>query len=248
MTRAVLVTGASGGIGAATARLAARDGWDVGIGWNSDHEGAERTKAEVEALGRKAVLLQGDLSDPEAIARVFGACDAAFPRLDALVNNAGVVDRPIRVDQVDLARLRRMFDINTIGPILCSREAVLRMSTRHGGAGGVIVNVSSVAARIGSANEYVDYAAAKAAIDTFSKGLADEVAREGIRVVALRPGLTDTAIHGKGGQPGRAERLADRVPMGRVGTPEDIAEGIVWLISDAARYVTGTTLDISGGR
>ena len=248
MTRAVLVTGASGGIGAATARLAARDGWDVGIGWNSDREGAERTKNDVEAVGRKAVLLQGDLSDPEVISRVFLQFDQAFPRLDALVNNAGVVDKPIRVDQLDRARLRRMFDVNTLGPMLCAREAVLRMSSRHGGAGGVIVNVSSIAARMGSANEYVDYAAAKAAIDTFSKGLSDEVAREGIRVVALRPGLTDTAIHEKGGQPGRAERLSDRVPMGRVGTPEEIAEGIVWLISDAARYVTGTSLDVSGGR
>ena len=248
MTKSVLITGASAGIGAAAARLAARDGWDVAINYRSDHDGAKRVKTDVEALGHKAVLLQGDVSDPADIDRVFTGFDAAFGQLDALVNNAGIVDATARVDQMDHARLRRMFDTNTLGPILCAGHAVRRMSTAHGGRGGVIVNISSAAARIGSAGEFVDYAASKGAIDTFTKGLADEVATEGIRVVAIRPGLIDTPIHGKGGDPGRAERMTPKVPMQRTGTPEEVAEGIVWLMSGAASYITGSILDISGGR
>lgn len=248
MTKTVLITGASTGIGAATARLAARDGRDVAIGYRNDKAGADSVKADVEALGRKAILLQGDVSDPGQIARIFAEFDAAFPRLDALVNNAGIVDVAARVDQMDPDRLRRMFDTNTIGPILCAGEAVRRMSTAHGGAGGVIVNISSAAARIGSAGEFVDYAASKGAIDTFTKGLADEVATEGIRVTAIRPGLIETPIHGKGGTPDRARNMAPKVPMKRVGTAEEVAEGIVWLLSDKASYVTGSILDISGGR
>ncbi len=248
MTKTVLITGASAGIGAAAARLAARDGWDVAIGYRSDKSGAESVRKDVEALGRKAIILQGDVSDPDQIARLFDQFDAAFPRLDGLVNNAGVVDTAARVDQMDHARLRRMFDTNTLGPILCAGQAVRRMSTAHRGTGGVIVNVSSAAARIGSAGEFVDYAASKGAIDTFTKGLADEVATEGIRVTAIRPGLIETAIHGKGGAPDRARLMAAKVPMQRVGMAEEVAEGIVWLMSDKSSYVTGSILDISGGR
>lgn len=248
MSKSVLITGASAGIGAAAARLAARDGWDVAINYRSDRDGAERVKTDVEALGQKAVLLPGDVSDPVDIDRIFAEFDAAFGQLDALVNNAGIVASSARVDQMDHARLRRMFDTNTLGPILCAGEAVRRMSTAHGGTGGVIVNISSAAARIGSAGEFVDYAASKGAIDTFTRGLADEVATEGIRVVAIRPGLIDTPIHGKGGDPGRAARMTPRVPMQRTGTPEEVAEGIVWLMSGAASYITGSILDISGGR
>ncbi|MFC2968635.1 SDR family oxidoreductase [Acidimangrovimonas pyrenivorans] len=248
MPRTVLVTGASAGIGAATALAAAKAGWDVAIGYGRDTAGAEATAAAARAAGVRAEILQADLATPDGPARLFAAFDATFDRLDALVNNAGVVDVAARVEEMDHARLARMFQINAIAPMLCAGEAVRRMSTRHGGAGGTIVNISSVAARTGSANEYVDYAASKAAVDTFTKGLSNEVAREGIRVVALRPGLIYTEIHAKGGEPGRADRLADQVPMGRVGSPDEIAAGVLWLISDAASYVTGTTLDISGGR
>ena len=246
--RTAIVTGASAGIGAAAARLAARDGYDVAIGYRTDKSGAADTAKVVEAAGRRAHLLQADLSDPTEIDRFFAQFDAAFDRLDALVNNAGVVDRATRVDQMDHARLRRMMDTNLIGPILVAGHAVRRMSTEQGGSGGVIVNISSAAARLGAANNYVDYAASKAAIDIFTKGLSDEVAAEGIRVTGIRPGLIDTPIHGKGGEPDRAQRLAGMVPMKRTGSAEDVAEAILWLMSDKASYVTGTTLDVTGGR
>lgn len=248
MRKTVLVTGASTGIGAATARLAARDGWDVAIHYRADREGAELTAKACEQLGAKTALLQADMEEPEAVAGLFAAFDAAFPRLDALVNNAGTVDMPARVEEMDLARLNRTFAINTISPMLAAAEAVRRMSTARGGAGGVIVNVTSIAARMGSANEYVDYAAAKGAMDSFNKGLSNEVAQQGIRVVALRPGITDTGIHARGGQPDRAERLQHLIPMARPGTPEELGESIVFLISDKASYITGTTIDVSGGR
>jgi glucose 1-dehydrogenase len=246
--KTLLVTGASAGIGAAAARLAARDGWDVAIGYRSDQQGASETARAVEALGGRAVLLQADLATPEGVERLYAQFDAAFPRLDGLVNNAGVVDVPARVEDYGAERLRRMFDTNLMGPFLVAGQAVRRMSTRHGGRGGAIVNVSSAAARLGSGGQYVDYAASKAGVDVLTKGLADEVGAEGIRVTGIRPGLILTEIHAKGGQPGRAERLAHLVPMQRPGTAEEVAETILWLLSDAASYVTGTTIDVSGGR
>ena len=248
MARSVLITGASSGIGAATARLAARDGWDVGVHYNSDRNGAEAVKAEVEALGRKAVLYQADMAEPDAVAALFEAFDAQQGQLHALVNNAGIVDATARVEEIGHARLRRIFDVNVIGPFLAAGEAVRRMSIARGGTGGVIVNVSSVAARLGAPGQYVDYAATKGAIDTFTKGLGDEVAAEGIRVVGVRPGLIETPIHDKGGTPGRAQRLAPLVPMKRHGTADEVAEAIVWLMSDKASYVAGAILDVGGGR
>jgi len=249
MTRKIaIVTGASTGIGAATARLAAKNGYDVAIGYRTDQKGASEVARDVEAAGGRAVLIQADLSDPKEIDRFFKEFDAAFGQLDALVNNAGVVDLATRVDQLDHARLRRMFDTNTIGPMLVAGHAVRRMSTAHGGKGGTIVNTSSAAARLGAGNLYVDYAASKAAIDIFTKGLSDEVAAEGIRVTGIRPGLIETPIHAKGGQPDRAQKLAGMVPMKRTGSAEEVAEAILWLMSDKSSYVTGTTLDVSGGR
>jgi len=243
-----LVTGASAGIGAATARLAARAGYDLALAYGGNTEGAEAVAAEVRDAGGRAVLFRGDLTDPAWIETLYDEFDAAFPRLDVLVNNAGVVDVAARVEEFTHRRLRRMFDTNLIAPILVAGQAVRRMSTRHGGAGGAIVNVSSVAARLGSGGQYADYAASKAGIDAFTKGLADEVAGEGIRVVALRPGVIETEIHAKGGIPDRAARLASQIPMGRPGTAEECAEAILWLASDKASYVTGTTLDVTGGR
>lgn len=249
MTRkTVIVTGASTGIGAATARLAAKDGYDVAIGYRSDQQRASEVAKDVEAAGGRAVLIQADLSDPAEIDRFFAEFDANFDQLDAVVNNAGVVDIAARVDQMDAVRLRRMLDTNLMGPLLIAGQAVRRMSTAHGGKGGVIVNISSAAARLGSANLYVDYAAAKAGIDILTKGLSDEVATEGIRVTGIRPGLIETPIHGKGGDPERANRLAGMVPMKRTGSAGEVAEAILWLLSDKASYVTGTTLDVTGGR
>lgn len=248
MRRVALVTGASSGIGAATARLAAREGWDLALAYGRDRAGAEAVAADCAEAGARVAVLQADMATPEGPEALFAAFDAAFPRLDALVNNAGIVDLPARVEGFTHARVARMFAVNTVAPILCAAAAVRRMSTAHGGAGGVIVNTSSAAARLGSANLYVDYAASKAAIDCFTKGLSDEVAAEGIRVLSLRPGLIATAIHGKGGDPGRAERLAPNVPMQRVGRAEEVAEAILWLMSEKASYVTGTTIDVTGGR
>ncbi len=248
MRRTVLITGASGGIGAATARLCAANGYDVAIGYRSDPEGAEAVAADVRAAGGKAVLLQGDLSVPNEIGALFAALDLAFPRLDALVNNAGMVVPLARLDEVSSDRLTQLFATNVTGTLLVTRNAVRRMSTRHGGAGGAIVNISSAAARLGSANTFVDYAASKGAIDTMTTGLAQEVAAEGIRVNAIRPGLIDTPIHAKGGAPTRAQDLAPTVPMRRTGSAMEVAQAVLWLLSDNASYVTGAFLDVSGGR
>ena len=246
--KTLLVTGGSTGIGAAVARLAAKQGYDVAIGWRGDAAGAEAVHADCVAAGVNAVTLRADLSQPNGPAALFAGFDAAFPRLDAFVNNAGVVDVAARVEDYDEARLRRMFDTNLTGPFLCAGAAVRRMSTRHGHAGGVIVNISSAAARLGGAGNYVDYAASKAGIDLLTKGLADEVAAEGIRVCGLRPGIIETDIHAKGGQPDRARLMAPNVPMRRSGTAGEVAEAVMWLISEGASYVTGATLDVSGGR
>ncbi|MCV2890137.1 SDR family oxidoreductase [Ruegeria aquimaris] len=246
MRKTLLITGASAGIGAATARLAAARGYDLALNYRSDQAGAEAVAEAARAAGAQVILCPADVADPEQIEQMYAAIDAAFPRLDALVNNAGIVDRTAKVTDLTHARLRRMFDVNVIGAILVAKEAVLRMQAH--GQGGAIVNISSAAARLGSANQYVDYAASKAAIDTFTKGLGDEVAGQNIRVNAIRPGLIETGLHGKGGEPDRAQRLAHMVPMKRTGSAEEVAEAILYLLSDAASYVTSTTLDVTGGR
>ena len=248
MNPSLLITGGSRGIGAATAVLAAQRGWDVAINYTRDAAAAERVAAEVRATGRRALVVQADVSDEAQVLAMFVAVDQQFGALGGLVNNAGVVDVPARVDEMSLQRLMRMFAINLSGSFLCAREAVKRMSTRHGGAGGVIVNLSSAAARLGSPGQYVDYAAAKAGIDSCSLGLAREVASEGIRVNAVRPGIIDTDIHASGGLPERARQVAPMVPMQRAGSAGEVAQAIVWLLSEAASYPTGAVLDVSGGR
>ncbi|HRH88958.1 MAG TPA: SDR family oxidoreductase [Rubrivivax sp.] len=248
MNPTVLVTGASRGIGAATAVLAARHGWDVAINFARDAAAAERVAEQVRAAGRRALVRQADVAEESEVLAMFAAVDREFGRLDGLVNNAGVVDLPARVDEMSVQRLQRMFAVNLTGSFLCAREAVRRMSTRHGGAGGAIVNLSSAAARLGSPAQYVDYAAAKAGIDTFTLGLAREVAAEGIRVNAVRPGIIDTEIHASGGLPDRARQLAPMVPMQRAGTADEVAQAVVWLLSGASSYSTGALLDVSGGR
>ena len=244
----LLVTGASRGIGAATARLAATRGWDVAVNCTRDAAAAEAVAAEVRAAGRRALVVQADVADEAQVLAMFAAVDRDLGVLRGLVNNAGVVDLPQRVDQMSVARLKRMFDINVIGSMICAREAVRRMSTRHGGAGGAIVNLSSAAAKIGSPGQYVDYAAAKGAIDTFTLGLAREVATEGVRVNGVRPGIIETDIHASGGLPDRAREMAPMVPMQRAGTAHEVATAIVWLLSDEAAYATGTVIDVTGGR
>lgn len=241
-----LITGGSAGIGAATARLLARHGYDLTLTYNSDPSGAQSVAGDAQAAGANVQIVQCDVAEPDQISTLFQALDAHHGRIDALVNNAGVVDVAMPVTGFSHARLRRMFDINVIGAMLVAKEAVIRMQAQANG--GAIVNVSSAAARLGSAHQYVDYAASKAAIDIFTKGLADEVAQDNIRVTAVRPGLIETDIHAKGGQPDRAEQLAGNIPMQRPGSAEEVAESILWLLSQKASYVTGTCLDVSGGR
>lgn len=247
MTRKnLLITGASAGIGAATARLAATRGYDLVLNYRKDRAGAEAVAKDAETAGATCLICQADVADPDQITALYGAIDARFGRLDGLVNNAGVVDQTAKVSEMTHARLRQMFDINVIGAFLVAKEAVLRMQAQ--GDGGAIVNISSAAARLGSGGQYVDYAASKAAIDILTKGLSDEVSADNIRVNAIRPGLIETEIHAKGGEPGRAERLAHMVPMKRTGSAEEVADAILYLLSDQASYVTGTTLDVTGGR
>jgi NAD(P)-dependent dehydrogenase (short-subunit alcohol dehydrogenase family) len=246
--KVALITGGSRGIGAATARLAARQGWAVAVNYTRDAEAAEAVVAAITAAGGTAIAVQADVADEAQVLAMFRTVDAQLGCLSALVNNAGVVDVPARVEAMSVARWRRMFDINVIGSFICAREAVLRMGTQHGGAGGSIVNVSSAAARLGAAGQYVDYAAAKGAIDTMTLGLAREVAADGIRVNAVRPGLIETDIHASGGLPDRVRDLAHQVPMQRGGTADEVAEAIVWLMSPAASYTTATLMDVSGGR
>jgi NAD(P)-dependent dehydrogenase (short-subunit alcohol dehydrogenase family) len=244
----VLITGGSRGIGAATALACARAGYGVGVVYRERVDAADRVVADCVAAGVSAVALRADVALESDVECVFAEATDRLGPLTGLVNNAGIVAPPARVEAMDASRIERMLRVNVVGPFLCAREAVRRMSTRHGGAGGSIVNVSSRAATLGSAGEYVDYAASKAAVDTFTVGLAGEVATEAIRVNAVRPGLIDTEIHASGGQPGRVERLRDRIPMGRGGRAEEVAAAIVWLLSDEASYVTGALLDVGGGR
>jgi len=249
--KTLLITGASRGIGAATARLAAARGWDVAINYTRDVAAAEAVAANVRAAGRRALVLRADIGVEAEVLALFAELDRAWGSpggLGGLVNNAGVVDLPCRVEDMSAARIERMFAINVFGSMWCAREAVRRMSTKHGGKGGVIVNLSSAASRIGAAGQYVDYAAAKGAIDVLTLGLAREVATEGIRVNAVRPGIIETDIHASGGQPGRAAQMAPLVPMQRSGSADEVAQAIVWLLSDDSSYTTGSVVDVTGGR
>ncbi|MDP2817196.1 MAG: SDR family oxidoreductase [Polaromonas sp.] len=248
MSQVVLITGASRGIGAATALLAARQGYAVAVNYTANSLAADEVVRQIRKKGGTALTVQADVADEAQVLAMFEKVDAKLGRLTALVNNAGVVDQTARVDGMSVARLKRMFDINVIGTMVCAREAVKRMSTRYGGAGGAIVNVSSVAARLGAPGQYVDYAAAKGAVDVFTLGLAKEVAAEGIRVNAVRPGIIATDIHASGGLPDRARDLAPQVPMQRPGTAEEVAQSILWLLSNESSYTTGALLDIAGGR
>lgn len=248
MSKVVLITGGSRGIGAACALLAASQGYAVAVNYTANSLAADEVVRQIRASGGQAMAIKADVAKEAEVLAMFEKIDAKFGRLTALVNNAGVVDQTSRVDAMSLARLQRMFEVNVFGSFMCAREAVKRMSTRYGGAGGAIVNVSSAAARIGSPGQYVDYAAAKGAIDTFTMGLAKEVAAEGIRVNAVRPGVIDTEIHASGGLPDRARDLTPQLPMKRPGTAAEIAEAIMWLLGDKATYSTGALLDVSGGR
>jgi NAD(P)-dependent dehydrogenase (short-subunit alcohol dehydrogenase family) len=248
MKKVVLITGGSRGIGAATVRLAASTGYVVVFSYLNAREAADALCAEVERAGGKAHAVQADVAEEADVMRLFDTIDREVGTLTALVNNAGIAEWRMRCDQMDAARLNRVFATNVVGSFLCAREAVRRMSTLHGGQGGAIVNVSSAAARLGSPGEYVDYAASKGAIDTFTMGLAKEVAAEGIRVNAVRPGIIYTDIHASSGEPGRVDRLKETVPMRRGGQADEVAQAILWLLSDAASYTTGSFVDVSGGR
>src|SRR6202789_4550129 len=248
MDRVAIVTGGSRGIGRAAAIGAAARGFRVVVGYASNRAAADEVVAEIGASNGKAIAVKCDVAEESDILRLFEAADK-FGTLGALVNNGGIVGKSgVRVDEMSAERIQRVMAVNVTGSILCAREAVKRMSTKHGGQGGVIVNLSSVAARLGAPNTYVDYAASKGAVDSFTIGLGHEVAGEGIRVAAIRPGLIDTEIHASGGEPDRAHRLSSTVPMKRVGTADEIANAIVWLVSDDASYVTSAILDVSGGR
>ena len=244
----LLVTGGSRGIGAACCRLAAARGWDVAVNYTRDAAAADQVAAAVRAQGRRALTVQADVADEAQVLTMFARVDAELGRLSGLVNNAGVVDRVQRLDQMSVARLRRMFDINLLGSFVCAREAVLRMSPRHGGSGGAIVNLSSAAATLGAAGQYIDYAAAKGGIDVFTLGLAREVAAEGIRVNAVRPGIILTEIHADAGLPGRPQEIAPQLPMKRAGSADEVAAAVLWLLSDESSYTTGSVLDVTGGR
>ena len=244
----MIITGGSRGIGAATALLAADRGFDVAVNFASNQAAADAVVGAIKAKGRRAFALKGDVASEPDMLKLFEACDKQLGKLTCLVNNAGVVDVKSRVDEMSVARMKRMFDINVIGSMVCAREAVKRMSSKHGGAGGTIVNLSSAAARLGAGGQYVDDAAATGAIDIFTLGLAREVANEGIRVNAVRPGIIDTEIHASGGEPDRVAQTKGMVPMQRGGTAQEIAQAILWLASDQSTYTTGAVIDVTGGR
>lgn len=244
----VVITGAGRGIGAATALLAAQRGYAVCVNYRSDASAANEVVAAARASGAKAAAVQADVAREADVIRLFDEAAAQLGPVTALVNNAGILERQCRLDEMDAGRFQRVFATNVTGVLLCAREAVRRMSTRHGGRGGAIVNVSSIAATLGSPGEYVDYAASKGAVDTLTVGLAREVAEEGIRVNSVRPGVIHTGIHAAGGEPGRVERVKITVPMKRGGQPEEVARAILWLLSPEASYCTGSVIDVSGGR
>ena len=248
LSKVLIVTGGSRGIGAATALLAAGQGYAVAVNYAANSLAADEVVRQIRAGGGTAITVQADVSVEADVLAMFKKVDAKLGRLTALVNNAGVVDQVSRVDAMSIERLQRMFAINVFGSFMCAREAIKRMSTRYQGAGGNIVNVSSAAARIGSPGQYVDYASAKGAIDTFTMGLAKEVALEGIRVNAVRPGIIETDIHASGGLPNRARDVAPQVPMQRAGTAQEVAEAIMWLLSENSSYTTGSVIDVAGGR
>ncbi|MCM2972119.1 glucose 1-dehydrogenase [Larsenimonas suaedae] len=247
MNNVMLITGGSRGIGAATAQLAFEAGYAVALSYRSDRDAASAVVEAIEAKGGEAIAVQADMASEANIVRLFEAVDERFGRLDVLVNNAGIVDQVSRVEAMSAERIERMMRINVTGPFLCAREAIKRMSTRHGGNGGSIINVSSAAAHRGGSGEYVDYAASKGAIDTFTEGLAKELAGDGIRVNAVRPGVIDTEIHASGGNPDKPETSSANIPLGRAGNAREIASGILWLASEGASFTTGAKLDIDGG-
>ncbi|MCS4246190.1 MULTISPECIES: SDR family oxidoreductase [unclassified Pseudomonas] len=244
----ILITGGSRGVGAATARLAASRGYDVAISYVRDESAARSVVTDVQALGRRALAIRADNADPQQIADLFAAIDREFGRLDVLVNNAAMLAPQSRLEDLDFTRMQRLFTVNAIGPILCAQQAIKRMAYRHNGPGGVVINISSASARLGSPNEYVDYAATKGAIETFTIGFAKEVARDGIRVNCIRPGHIYTDMHASGGEPGRVDRVKDSIPMGRGGQPEEVARAVLWLASAEASFITGTFLDVTGGK
>jgi NAD(P)-dependent dehydrogenase (short-subunit alcohol dehydrogenase family) len=246
--KTILITGASRGIGAAAARLAAGRGYAVCINYRKNAPAADLLVREIEGKGGKAIAIQADVAVEPEVVRLFEKVDTSLGPLSALVNNAGIVEQQMRLDQMTADRLQRIFNTNVTASFLCSREAVRRMSTRYGGKGGVIVNVSSMAAQLGAPGEYIDYAATKAAVDALTVGLAKEVAAEGIRVNAVRPGIIHTEIHASGGEPNRVERVKDSIPMKRGGLPQEVANAILWLVSDEASYCAGAFINVSGGR
>ncbi len=248
MDKVLVITGASRGIGAATARLAAARGYAVCVNYRQNREAAERVVATIEAEGRRAMAVAADVAIERDVVRLFETVDRTLGPIAGLVNNAGTIETQMRVESMDAARMHRIFATNIVGPFLCAREAVRRMSLKHGGSGGAIVNVSSAASRLGSPGEYVDYAASKGAIDTMTIGLAREVAEEGIRVNAVRAGFIYTEMHASGGEPHRVDRVKALVPLKRGGTPDEVAHAILWLLSDESSYSTGGFIDVAGGR
>ena len=248
MPKVMLVTGAGRGIGAATARLAAARGYAVAVNYRASRKAAEALVEKIAAGGGRAIAVKGDVAVEKDVKRLFETVDSELGVLDVLINNAGILETSMRLDQMTPERWGRVLATNVIGCFLCAREAVLRMSTRHGGKGGTIVNVASAASWLGSPNEFIDYASSKGALDTMTIGLAKELARENVRVNAVRPGLIRTEIHASSGEPDRVKRLEDAVPMGRGGEPEEVAEAILWLASEQSSYVTGTFINVSGGR